>query len=74
MRSPTASRLIFDAADKYPSSNAEDMPRELTMLSKPKLESSAGKSEVTSTSTASRSRMALAYSLRFRRWRPGELR
>ena len=45
------------------------------MLSKPYEESSDGKSDVTSPmSSASRSRMALAYSVRFRRWisgRPG---
>ena len=45
------------------------------MLSKPKLESSAGRKSTASISTASRSRMALRYSVRFSRWkvavRPG---
>ena len=44
------------------------------MLSKPRLESSAGSSVEESTSSASRSRIALAYSARFMRWsgaRPG---
>ena len=45
------------------------------MLSKPKLESSAGRKSSASSSTASRSRTALRYSVRFRRWnvadRPG---
>ena len=41
------------------------------MLSKPSFESSAGSSALTSTSSASRSRIALAYSVRFRRWSAG---
>ena len=45
------------------------------MLSKPKLASSAGRKSSAAISTASRSRMALVYSVRFRRWkvavRPG---
>ena len=45
------------------------------MLSKPKLASSAGRKSSASISTASRSRMALVYSVRFSRWkvavRPG---
>jgi hypothetical protein len=47
------------------------------MLSKPKLAPSLGSQSVTSMSSASRSRTALAYSLRFRRcitYRPGVLR
>ena len=39
------------------------------MLSKPLAESSGGRSVVTSISRSSRSRMTLAYSVRFRRWR-----
>src|SRR2546427_8043294 len=54
--SPRASRLILDAAAKYASSSAEETLKELAMLSKPKLESSGGNNELTSTSTASRSR------------------
>ena len=41
------------------------------MLSKPKPESSAGSSVRVSTSSARRSRTALAYSARFRRWTAG---
>ena len=45
------------------------------MLSKPKLASSAGRKSSASISTARRSRIALRYSVRFRRWkvavRPG---
>ena len=41
------------------------------MLSKPSLEPSAGSSAETSTSSASRSRIALAYSVRFRRCSAG---
>ena len=65
--SPTANRLIFEAAARYPSSSAEETLKELAMLSKPKLESSGGSNELTSTSRESRSRMTLAYSGRFSR-------
>ena len=40
----------------------------VAMLSKPKSPPSLGSSSVTSTSSASRSRIALPYSVRFRRW------
>ena len=41
------------------------------MLSKPRVESSEGRYLAGSISSASRSRMALAYSVRFMRCRPG---
>ena len=41
------------------------------MLSKPRVESSAGRNLLASTSSASRSRMALVYSVRFNRCSPG---
>ena len=40
--SPTARRLIFEAAETYRSINAGEVPRTSAMLSKPSTESSAG--------------------------------
>ena len=69
--SPIARRLILPAADRYASINAGDIVSAPAMLSKPRVESSGGRNFVASTSSASRSRIALAYSVRLRRWRPG---
>ncbi len=71
MTSPIARRLIFPAADRYASINAGDIVSAPAMLSKPRVESSAGRNFVASTSSASRSRIALVYSVRLRRCRPG---
>ena len=70
-RSPTASALIRPAAARYRSSSTGETPRTSAMLSKPYAESSGGSSEATSTSSASRSRIALAYSARFKRCSSG---
>ena len=51
--------------------SAGETPSTSAMLSKPAAESSGGSSALTSTSSASRSRMALAYSARFRRCSAG---
>ena len=56
--SPTASAAIFTAADRYFSCSDGETPSTSEMLSKPYAESSGGRSEVTSTSSASRSRTA----------------
>jgi hypothetical protein len=72
--SPTAKPLIFRDAVRYCSSSDGETLRTSAMLSKPLLSSSAGSSEVASISSDSRSRIALAYSARFRRCkgeRPG---
>ena len=68
---PIARRLIFPAADRYASSSAGDIPNVPAMLSNPWVESSDGRNFVASTSSASRSRIAFAYSVRLRRCRPG---
>ena len=68
---PMARRLILPAADRYASTSAGDIESAPAMLSNPLVESSDGRNLVASTSSASRSRMALAYSTRFRRCRPG---
>jgi len=64
-RLPTARRLTFTAADVYRSTSAGDTRNASARLSKPSLESSAGSSVVVSMSRCSRSRIALAYSVRF---------
>src|SRR5215467_5962666 len=72
--SPTASALTLCAADRYASSSSGDTPRTSELLSKPLLELSGGSSSAGSTSSPSRSRTALAYSVRLRRrsvGRPG---
>ena len=69
--SPIARRLIFAAAATYPSINAGDTVSTSAMLSNPAAESSGGNSALTSTSSESRSRTTLAYSVRFRRWSAG---
>ena len=71
LTSPIASRLIFPEADRYASINAGDIVSAPAMLSKPRVESSGGRNCVASTSSASRSRITLAYSVPFRRWSPG---
>jgi hypothetical protein len=63
---PTASRLIFCAAARYRSNNVGERSPTVT-LSKPWLDSSLGRSEATSTSSASRSRAAFWYSVRLSR-------
>ena len=65
--SPMASRLIFRAATKYRPSSVGDIERTSAMLSKPWSDSSAGSSDAVSISSASRSRIALPYSNRFKR-------
>ena len=67
---PTARRLIFTAAAVYRSTSAGETRKASAILSKPSLESSAGSSVAASISRASRSRIALAYSVRLRRWSP----
>jgi hypothetical protein len=65
------------AVATYRSSRSGDVFSEAALLSKPKLAPSLGSQSVTSMSSASRSRMAFAYSLRFKRcitYRPGLLR
>ena len=57
--SPIASRLILPAADRYASISAGDIVSAPAMLSKPRVESSGGRNFVASTSSASRSRIAL---------------
>ena len=69
--SPIASRLTRAAAATYPSMSAGETPSTSAMLSNPAEESSGGSSALTSTSSASRSRMAFAYSARFRRCSAG---
>src|SRR3954469_4558621 len=71
---PTAIRLIVWAADKYRFNRAGE--RSVTViLSNPRLDSSGGKSDTTSTPSPRRSRIAFWYSVRLRRlnvWvRPG---
>ena len=77
-RRPTARRLILRAADKYASRRAPARSsRTSALLSKPWASvSSAGRSARPSMSSANRSRMALVYSVRFRRWtaRPARIR
>ena len=68
---PTATAAIFMAADTYFSCSDGETPSTSEMLSKPYAASSGGRSEVTSTSRSSRSRIAFAYSARFRRCRIG---
>ena len=73
-RLPTASRLMFHDADRYRSISDGDTVRTSAMLSNPLLSSSGGRSAAASMSSARRSRIALAYSARFRRCmdvRPG---
>ena len=69
--SPTAAALIFRAAARYACSSAGELPCASATLSKPKADTSGGSSEATSTSSASRSRIALAYSARLSRRRTG---
>jgi hypothetical protein len=69
--SPTARRLILAAAVTYACINAGDTLSTLATLSKPSLESSPGSSTVASIGRSSRSRTALPYSVRLRRWRDG---
>ena len=69
--SPTASRLIFAAAERYFSTSIGDTVRTSPMLSKPYPESSAGSSDAASMSIAIRSRTALAYWKRLRRYAAG---
>ena len=71
---PIADRLAADLhrrRRRSPGSSDGDTLSASAMLSKPSLESSAGSSACTSTSSASRSRIALAYSVRFRRCSAG---
>src|SRR5690606_41095743 len=68
--SPTASAEIFDAAERYCSSNDGEILSTSAMLSKPYASSSAGRNSAGSISSASRSRIALPYSVRFSRWTP----
>jgi hypothetical protein len=68
--SPTARRLIFAAAETYACISAGETPSTLAMLSKPSLESSPGNSVPGSIGRSRRSRMAFAYSARFRRCSP----
>src|ERR1043166_2168733 len=63
---PSASRLILRAASTYRSSSVGESVPTVT-LSNPWLASSEGSSALTSTSSASRSRMALGDSVRFSR-------
>src|SRR5207248_1307589 len=63
---PLASRLIFCAAARYRSSSVGERSPTVT-LSKPWLDSSLGRSAATSTSSASRSRVAFWYSVRLSR-------
>ena len=58
-----ARRLILPAADRYASISAGDIVSAPAMLSKPLVESSTGRNLEESTSSASRSRMAFAYSV-----------
>ena len=51
--------------------SAGDIASVPAMLSKPCVESSDGRNLLASTSRSSRSRIAFAYSVRLRRWRPG---
>src|SRR6185436_12174643 len=51
--------------------SAGDTPSTSAMLSKPSAESSGGSSAAASTSSASRSRIAFAYSARLSRWIAG---
>ena len=69
--SPTASRLILRAATRYRCSSVGDIESTSAMLSRPWSDSSGGSSVSGSISSASRSRMALPYSNRFRRWSAG---
>ena len=62
-------RATRAAAVAYDSSSVGEIVSEPAMLSKPLAESSGGSSVVTSMSRSSRSRMALAYSVRFSRCR-----
>src|SRR5262245_54210786 len=74
--SPTAIVLMRCAAVRYLSSNSGEVPNADAMLSKPKFAPSLGSNSVTSISSANRSRIAFAYSVRFRRcttYRPGVL-
>ena len=61
-------RATLAAADVYASSSVGDIVNEPAMLSKPLAASSGGRSVVASISRSRRSRMTLAYSVRFRRW------
>jgi len=72
--SPTAIELIFMAAETYRSCREGESPKASAILSKPYAESSGGSSDAESISRSRRSRMALAYSVRFSLWsgaRPG---
>ena len=66
--SPTARRLSLRAADRYWSSSAGETERASAMLSNPSVTWSGGSSDATSTSSASRSRIAFPYSVRLSRW------
>ena len=72
---PTTSRLILRAADRYRSMSRGEIERMSALLSNPWTSAlSPGSSDRASTSRPSRSRTALTYSVRFRRWiagRPG---
>ena len=65
--SPTASDVTLSAAVKYRSSSTGETPKASAMLSKPYAESSGGNIDEVSISSASKSRMALAYSARLNR-------
>ncbi len=69
--SPTARRLSVAAALTYACSNVGEMLSALPMLSKPATESSPGSNAATSTGSSMRSRTAFAYSVRFKRRKPG---
>ena len=71
--SPMARRLICSAAVRYRSNSTGDTAKTSAMLSKPWAPSSAGSNDLSSISTPSRSRIALAYSDRFRRWMAASL-
>src|SRR5665213_1882380 len=75
--SPTAIALTRSAAFKYPSSSSGDVLSDVAILSNPNSAPSVGSRSDTSRSTASRSRIAFAYSARFKRCttkRPGVTR
>src|SRR3954447_17595596 len=63
---PTAIRLTVWAADKYRFNRVGERSVTVT-LSKPRLDSSGGKSDATSTSSPRRSRIAFLYSVRLSR-------
>ena len=63
-------RAIFAAAVRYRSSSAGSTASASALVSKPAACASGGSSDVGSISIPSRSRTALAYSVRLSRWRP----